>query len=255
MKRITKALAVITLMTMVALATECNNANGNSGGNSVNKSESSSDNSPKGGANNVANGHEYVDLGLPSGTLWATCNVGIGVEKPEDYGDHYAWGETKRKDIYNWETYNYANGDLSMLTKYCIQSDYGYNGFVDNLTSLQASDDFATANWGSGWQTPSKEQWDELMNNTTNQWTTQNGVAGRLFTSMKNGQTLFLPAVGYSMDENLYYLGVESYYWSSSLCTKDSRCAWSIAFSSEYCGVDYYGRQYGRSVRAVRSVK
>ena len=102
-------------------------------------------------ASGTVNGHEYVDLGLPSGTLWATCN--IGANTPEEYGDYFAWGETQTKDTYSWSTYQYANGTFwqdPQLTKYCTDANYGYNGFTDNLTTLQASDDPATANWGSG---------------------------------------------------------------------------------------------------------
>ena len=122
---------------------------------------------------NAQDNHTYVDLGLPSGTLWATCNVGANF--PEEYGDYFAWGETQPKDTYNWSTYKYANGDYDKLTKYCNRSDYGNNGFTDNLTALQTGDDPATANWGSGWRRPSKAQWDELLANTTNQWTAKNG--------------------------------------------------------------------------------
>lgn len=77
----------------------------------------------------------YVDLGLPSGTLWATCNV--GADTPEGYGDYFAWGETQPKTTYNWSTYRYCNGDYVKLTKYCGNSSYGYNGFTDDLTVLQ----------------------------------------------------------------------------------------------------------------------
>lgn len=95
----------------------------------------------------TANGHEWVDLGLPSGTLWATCNV--GANKPEDYGDYFAWGETTTKSTYNWDTYIYANGPINKLTKYCNNANYADNGFTDNLTTLQGRDDPATS-WGSG---------------------------------------------------------------------------------------------------------
>ena len=78
--------------------------------------------------------HEWVDLGLPSGTLWATCN--IGANAPEEYGDYFAWGETEPKDCYNWSTYKWCNGDYDRLTKYCTESDYGYNGFTDGKTEL-----------------------------------------------------------------------------------------------------------------------
>ena len=78
--------------------------------------------------NGTHNGHDYVDLGLRSGTLWATCNV--GADNPEEYGDYFAWGETQSKTIYDWSTYAYSNGDYNQLTKYCTQSDFGFNGFT-----------------------------------------------------------------------------------------------------------------------------
>ena len=92
--------------------------------------------------------YAYVDLGLPSGLLWATCNV--GADNPEDYGDYFAWGETQPKDVvYYWSTYPYCNGSYNTLTKYCNNSNYGYNGFTDDLTILLPEDDAATANSGS----------------------------------------------------------------------------------------------------------
>ena len=190
--------------------------------------------------NGTANGHEYVDLGLPSGTLWATCNV--GASKPEGYGSYFAWGETKPQssNTYDWSTYKYANGAYDKLTKYCSKSGYGNNGFTDDLTTLQSGDDPATANWGSGWRMPTKSQWDELLSNTTNQWTTKNGVAGRLFTSKKNGQSVFLPAAGGRWDGELYYAGSNGHYWSRSLITDIPCYAWS--FSSDY------GRIFGKNL-------
>ena len=124
--------------------------------------------------------HEYVDLGLPSGLLWATCNVGANA--PEEYGDYFAWGEIVPKDVYNWSTYQYYDG--SNLAKYTGS---------DGLTTLLPGDDAATTNWSNGWRMPTKEEWQELLDNTTNKWTTQNGVNGRLFTG-SNGNSLFLPA-------------------------------------------------------------
>ena len=199
-----------------------------------------------------ANGHEWVDLGLPSGTLWATCN--IGANKPEGYGSYFAWGETKPQtsNTYDWSTYKYANGAYDKLTKYCSKSGYGKNGFTDDLTTLQSGDDPATANWGSGWRTPSRSQWDELLSNTTNQRTTKNGVAGRLFTSKKNGQSVFLPAAGVRWDSELYGAGSNCYYWSRSLDTDDPYGAWSLDFLSDYCGMGRSHRYYGFSVRPVR---
>ena len=207
-----------------------------------------------GGGNNSGgigtyNGHEYVDLGLPSGTLWATCNV--GATAPEGYGDYFAWGEIEPKTTYNWYTYKYANGDHDQLTKYCSNSNYGYNGFTDSLTVLQLSDDAATANWGSGWCMPTPDQWRELRDNTITAWTTQNGVEGRLFTAL-NGQSLFLPAEGYRWDDELYGVGNDGGYWSSSLDTYDPGYAWCFNYYSGY----YDGfRGGGQSVRAVRSAE
>ena len=194
--------------------------------------------------------HAYVDLGLPSGLLWATCNV--GADTPEDYGDYFSWGETQPKDTYNWSTYQHCMGDYNMLTKYCYNANQGYNGFTDYLTTLLPEDDAATANWGSDWRMPTEEEWQELYNNTNVIWTTQNGVNGRLFTA-SNGNSLFLPAAGDRDGSDLDDAGSDGYYWSSSLRT-DVRPddAWSLHFYSVgYSGYLGY-RYYGQSVRAVR---
>ncbi len=228
-----KAIAAIMLMTAVIFTTGCKKDNADGDG--------------------IVNGHTYVDLGLPSGTLWAACNV--GATTPEGYGDYFAWGETQTKDYYDWNNYKYANGTSwsdPQLTKYCNNSDFGYNGFTDNLTVLQPSDDAATANWGSGWRMPTDAQWQELIQNTTNTWTTQNGVNGRLFTA-SNGNSLFLPAAGCRWDSELYDAGPYGLYWSRSLPTLDIPIyACHLYFSSDDCDVNYYYRDHGVSVRPVR---
>ena len=183
--------------------------------------------------------HEYVDLGLPSGLLWATCNV--GADTPEGYGDYFAWGETQPKDVYNWDTYLYYDG--SNLTKYTGS---------DGLTILLPEDDAATANWGNGWRMPTKEEWQELYQNTTVTWTQQNGVNGRLFTA-PNGNSLFLPAAGCRWDSNLYLVGSNGYYWSSSLYTDNPSSAWDFYFNSYRYYMGYGSRYGGQSVRAVRA--
>ena len=194
--------------------------------------------------------YPYVDLGLPSGLLWATCNV--GADSPEDYGDYFDWGETQPKDYYDWSTYQYCMGSYYTLTKYCNDADYGYNGFTDNLTTLLPEDDAATANWGSDWRMPTEEEFQELIDNTTVTWTTQNGVNGRLFTA-SNGNSLFLPAAGCRYETSILYAGEYGYYWSSSLYTGNPYHAWYFGFGSGYCGMYGGYRGYGRSVRAVRS--
>ena len=195
------------------------------------------------------NGHIWVDLGLPSGTKWATCNV--GANNPEGYGDYFAWGETTPKETYNWSTYRYCNGDYNTLTKYCNNAEYGNNGFTDNLTTLEASDDAATVNWGSGWRMPTFDEMDELNRNCTVTWTTQNGVNGRLFTG-PNGNSIFLPAAGYRYGSSLYDAGSHGYYWSSSLDTDYPYDAWYLNFGSDDYYMGNYGlRYYGLSVRPV----
>ena len=190
------------------------------------------------------NGHEYVDLGLS--VKWATCNV--GATTPEGYGNYYAWGETTPKTTsYDWGTYRYCNGTSDSMTKYCTQSIYGT---VDNKTTLELTDDAARVNWGGSWRMPTRAEQDELRNNCTWIWTTQNGVNGYKVTSNKNGNSIFLPAAGYRYNSNLYGAGSNGHYWSSSLLTSDSYRAYDLPFnSSVYWGYD--NREYGHSVRAV----
>ena len=193
--------------------------------------------------------HDCVDLGLPSGTLWATTN--IGAANPEDFGDYFAWGETQPKDVYDWSTYMWCNGNNNFaLTKYNNDSSHGNNGFVDNKTELDPEDDAATANWGSEWRMPSLEQIQELLNNCTTQWTAINGVNGRLLTSTINGETLFLPANGY-LDGSTFN-GGSGNYWSRTLDTSFSPQAYYLNFGSSLVRTYSLGRQYGFSVRAVR---
>ncbi len=192
--------------------------------------------------------HEYVDLGLPSGTLWATCNVGASA--PEEYGDYFAWGETEPKDYYDWSTYMWCNGSRNTMTKYCIHSDLGYNGFTDGKTELDPEDDAAYVNWGPSWQIPTLEQQNELVNNCTWQWTTCNGVLGFLGTG-PNGNTLFLPASG-SYNGSLELVGSIGRYWSRTL---EPECSYRVEYRGFFEGSwQWYGsyRYSGNSIRAVR---
>lgn len=200
-------------------------------------------------SNNGSN-HEYVDLGLPSGILWATCNV--GADSPEDYGNYFAWGEIQSKDTYKWTSYQYCMGNSTTLTKYCNKINYGYNGFIDNLATLSPEDDAALVNWGSDWRIPTYDEWLELYQNTTMIWTTLNGINGRLFTA-SNGNSLFLPAAGYFGSGNLYLAGSYGDYWSSSVHTDYPSVAWSIDFDVADCDMGYSSRYYGHSLRAVRT--
>ena len=205
------------------------------------------DDTNDGNGTSTANGYEYVDLGLPSGTLWATCN--IGSSSPEDYGNYFAWGEIQTKSNYDWTTYKYAVGRDSTFTKYCTNTKFSYNGYNDNLSVLQGSDDAARANCGNEWCTPTKEQWNELLENTTNQWIKQNGVFGRLF-SARNGQTLFLPAAGCRRYRELRSAGFYGFYWSSSLDASNG--ASGLYFVQNECHMGTGFRFFGFPIRPVR---
>ena len=189
---------------------------------------------------------EYVDLGLPSGTLWATFNVGAA--SPEEYGDYFAWGETEPKAEYSWSTY-----------KWCI--DYDYNEFskysyTDGKIVLDPEDDAATVNWGSEWKMPSYGQLGELVDEsyTTIEKTTQNGIKGYKVTSKTNGKSIFMPATGFMEDEEVYSVGEEAFYWSSTLNTGGGYIEYGIAVNVGN-DVTLVSRAYGASVRPVSSAK
>ena len=234
MKKFTKAITALMITLAVVCAAGCRKTD---------------DPNNVGNSSGSFNGHDYVDLGLPSGTLWATCNV--GADTPEGYGYYFAWGEITIKATYNWALYKYCNGNYDQLTKYCTDSNYGYNSFTDNLTTLQPEDDAVIANWDDGWCMPTADQWRELRDNTTTSWTSRNGVKGRLFTA-SNGNSLFLPSAGYCWDSELYDAGDYGYYWSSSLFSDYPYFAWRFYFNSSQYTVYYGSRRYvGQSVRAV----
>ena len=197
-------------------------------------------------ASGIINGHEYVDLGLPSGLKWATCNV--GASKPEEYGGYYAWGEIEEKSNYDRSTYKWSNGGTDKMTKYCMSRKYGK---VDNRIILDPEDDVAHVKWGGNWRMPTKTEMDELRNNCTWSWTIQNGVNGYMVTSKANGNSIFLPAAGYHNGTRISYSGSFGYYWSSSLYDFSCSYAYYLNFYSGYYDRHYYDRSYGRTVRPV----
>lgn len=185
---------------------------------------------------------EYVDLGLPSGILWATRNV--GANSPEEYGDYFAWGETEPKDVYGWSNYKWGNGKNNALTKYNTDSSYGT---VDNKTVLEADDDAATANWGGNWRMPTEAERYELETHCTWEWTTHNGVNCYKGISNNNGKSIFLPAAG-SFGSGLHNVGTYCSYWTSSLNTDSPVLAYRNAQGSVSQST---ARYYGFSVRPV----
>jgi len=178
-----------------------------------------------------ANHPHMIDLGLPSGTKWACCNVGAST--PEGYGNYYAWGETQPKSVYNWDTYQYnQNGNWMNIGSDIAGIDY----------------DAATASWGAPWRMPSLAQIQELLNNCTSTWI-PNGVRGRKFVG-PNGGTIFLPAAGLRWDGGA---GPGGNYWSSTLDESYPGYAYYLDFDSGSANWDYVdGRYVGRTVRPVR---
>ena len=177
---------------------------------------------------------EAIDLGLPSGTKWASCNV--GASKPEDYGGYYAWGETEEKDYYDESTYKYyQNGSYVNLGSDISGTEY----------------DVAHVKWGGKWCMPTTAEQRELLDNCTTEWTSLNGVKGRKFTSKINGNSIFLPAAGRRRYGGLSLAGKDGHYWSSTQLPDYSLNAYYLDFNS---GSAYWydGRRfYGRSVRPV----
>ena len=176
-----------------------------------------------------------IDLGLPSGTKWACCNV--GADKPEGYGGYYAWGETEEKDYYDWSTYIHCDG-----------SEDNCHDIGTDIAGTQY--DAATANWGSPWVMPSLDQVKELLDNCTSELTTENGVFGCRFTA-SNGASIFLPAAGGRWYYELGSAGSVGDYWSSSDWPNDD-VASDLCFDSGLVGWYCNYRYYGLSVRPVR---
>ena len=161
------------------------------------------------------NGHQYVDLGLS--VKWASCNV--GAQTPEEYGEYYAWGETRPKTIYTWRGYRFrASGDSYSDIKF---SKYNTDEILDHLkkTVLDLADDVANVKWGGNWRMPTKEEIEELVWNCDWVWTTQDGVNGVKITSKVEGYTdrsIFMPAAGYRDDSKLIFPEESGYLWSST---------------------------------------
>jgi len=192
---------------------------------------------------NQLNNYTYVDLGLQSGTLWATCN--IGAASPEEYGYYFAWGETSEKtgnNAYdsNWSDYNFGTS-ASNITKY---------NATDNKTILDLEDDAAYVIMGESWRIPTDAQIRELRN-LSNTWTTLNGVYGRLFTG-NNGNTLFIPAAGYKNTGIVNNAGTKCYMWScNGGGSEGTSGAGYFTFDSGGTDVLVRGRCDGCSCRGV----
>ena len=189
---------------------------------------------------------EAVDLGLLSGIKWASFNV--GASNPEEYGDHYAWGEIEPKADYSLSTYKWSI-DMA-LTRYCPDSYFGYDGFSDTKIILDPEDDAAHMAFGGEWRMPADAEWTELRETCTWEWTSMNGVNGSMVTG-PNGNTIFLPAAGSHYGEELLSIDSEGVYWSSSLHPYLMNSAWDVFFYSGTVGRSRSNRYLGSSIRPV----
>ena len=186
---------------------------------------------------------EAIDLGLS--VKWASCNVGATF--PEEYGDYYAWGETSAKKDYSWSTYKWCNGSGRTLTKYCADSSYGN---VDNKITLDSEDDVACVEWGGSWRIPTLDEVKELKEKCNWRWTTYKGVNGCMVTG-SNGNSIFLPATGYSIGMESVADGSYGCYWTSTLIGAYSNCACYLdVYGGSYDWYDNF-RYFGRTVRPV----
>ena len=207
-----------------------------------------------------SNGHKYVDLGLPSGALWATCNV--GATTPLESGEFYAWGETEAKEMYNWETYVWCDGDActssnQSLTKYCDRNAYGT---LDGKLSLELEDDAAHVKWGGDWHTPTTEEFQELMDYCTfdYDWIDEAQTIEGFTITGPNGNSIIMPAAGYRKSGTSY--NNSFYYWSANLMMKDNQTTNGGRYAACFKHLnseeaDFVGRYryYGIPVRPVLS--
>ena len=215
-----------------------------------------------------------VDLGLPSGVKWATCNV--GAVNPWNRGNYYAWGEIQTKDDYRYETYKFCKA--ASITKYCNDAESGYNGFTDNLTTLLPKDDAATAVFGSDYSMPTIADWEELDCQCYWVWTetyNNHNVSGYIVYKAKSASDkgtkvyadgtpsasyslsdthIFLPAAGWFNKTSIDNVGQGGFYWSASLVENKPDYALHCAFSriKVISNAEGMARIYGQPVRPVR---
>ena len=187
------------------------------------------------------NGHAYVDLGLPSGLLWATCNVGASV--PEDYGTYYAWGETETKNYFSWSEYSHGTSGQD-ITKY---------NSTDGKTVLDLEDDAAHIVMGGDWRMPTLTELEELIENTTQETEVINGVTGVLFTSIANSKTLFFPLGGMKQNFSAQDINRQAYYWMSTLFSSSASFGDRMDYVKNWSSATSNGalRCYGLKVRGV----
>ena len=197
------------------------------------------------------NGYEYVDLGLPSGTLWATCNV--GAKRPSDFGLYFQWGDTKgyaKEQVGKGDgKKRFGFGDYKWCSNF---EERTFTKYTKPGSTLELEDDAARANMGGDWHIPSPEQIQELLDNTTRKWSKQDGVNGTLFTSKKdNSKSIFIPAAGFL---DLGFLEAKNRFcdvWASRLAYSLDNSAESLELSRGYIAQNSFYRNAGFSIRGV----
>ena len=191
-------------------------------------------------------GHEYVDLGLPSGALWSTEELSV------NGSTFFAWGETSPKSTYTSANYKFLAGVDSTLTKYCFDAACGKEGFIDGVLSLLSADDPVQTNWGGKWCVPTWSEWQELYDACT--WETVEAEDGTCYfvgTSKTNGKRINIPTTGAMQDEKVLYKGKGAFYWSSSLVTDNCMYAAGLSFASTSINYKTGKRTIGHCVRPV----
>lgn len=199
------------------------------------------------------NGHDYVDMGVS--VMWSPVNMGATVIG--EFGEYFAWGEEKTKDYFSFENYKHSNGGQNNYTKYGINPS---EGVVDNLTTLEPEDDAAHVQWGGTWRMPTQQEWIELRENCTWEYTRENGRRGWTATA-PNGNKIFFPfAGGQHWDEN-DTKNIYGTYRSSSLGEKYTGTTYNVIFRSHLDGGtaaiswSYGSREFGLSIRPVCAPK
>lgn len=201
----------------------------------------------------IDDGYEYVNLQLPSGTLWATTNV--GARSPEEFGDYFAWGEIQPKEAYEWDNYKWCNGSYNEMTKYCTDPNFGT---VDHRKVLLMSDDAAFKNISLRWRMPTYDEVYELMTYCTWEWAEINGVWGYRVKNpnSSNERYLFLPAAGYKIGGELRGVGENGSYWTRTLYPDVNAGAYDLEFNQP--DISYWEKRiyfeerfFGFPVRAV----
>ncbi len=193
------------------------------------------------GEDQSLNNHEFVDLGLTSGLLWATCN--IGATKPEEYGNFYAWGETESKNSFSWSNYAHCEGTQESCYK-----------LGDDISETEY--DVAHVKWGGAWRLPSNNDFKELYKECTWKWETINGVSGFSIVGPSGG-SIFIPAAGWQKgNSEPSDVGSHGYYWSSNQKRIGYDWAYTLTFGSSSVGTNNLSPcAYGQSVRPVAKLK